>query len=79
MYYKFDSVEHFKIWHEEIKIKLGIPKPDGITTEYTDLLEREGQLFAFIDDELSDGLTVYELPSIHSKEDADLIKKIETF
>lgn len=79
MFYKFDSIEQFDDWHSEIKIQLGIPKPDGITTKYTDLLEKEGQLFAFVDDELANGLNPYDLPPIHSKEDADLIKKVETF
>ena len=35
MWAKFDTIEEFNQWHEGIKTFLGIPRPDGVTTEYT--------------------------------------------
>jgi hypothetical protein len=78
MFYKFDSIEQFNEWHTAIKIQLDIPRADGITTRYTDLYEREGQLFALIDDDLADGFTPFDLPPANSIADVRLVKKVET-
>jgi len=57
MWYKFDSTEQFNTWHEQIKTLLGIPLPDGITTEYTELLTKDdGELYAWVDEEYANGL-----------------------
>lgn len=64
MYYSFNSVEDFDLWHENIKQELGYPLKDGITTEYTELLTKDdGELYAFVDDELAAGLTQTEKPA----------------
>lgn len=64
MFYLFRSVEHFNLWHENIKQELGYPLNDGITTEYTELLTKDdGELYAFVDDELAVGLTPTEKPA----------------
>lgn len=63
MYYKFNSQEHFNIWHEQIKTLLGIPLPDGITTFYTELLTKDnGELYAFVEEQYADGLEITTKP-----------------
>lgn len=57
MFYLFNSVEHFNLWHENIKKQLGYPLNDGITTEYTELLTKDdGELYAWVDEEYANGL-----------------------
>ncbi len=64
MYYKFDSVEDFDAWHNNIKEELGYPLEDGITTEYTELhTKTDGELYAFVDDELATGLIATDKPT----------------
>lgn len=64
MFYKFESREQFDNWHNNIKEQLGYPLADGITVEYTELLQKDnGELFAFVDDELADGLIVTDKPA----------------
>lgn len=64
MFYKFDSVEEFDLWHKNIKMKLGYPLNDGITTAYTELLTKDdGELYAFVDDEYAQGLLPTNPPS----------------
>lgn len=66
MYYSWESQEKFDIWHEEVKISLGIPYPNknfntgetnedaSWTTSYTVLLtDDEGVLFAKVSDEIA--------------------------
>ena len=57
MFYEFDSKEHFDQWHNQLKIELGYPLEDGITTEYTKLEVKEnGQFYAFVDEIHATGL-----------------------
>jgi hypothetical protein len=68
MYYLFDSQEHFAEWHANLKATLGYPLEDGITTEYTKLLTKDnGELYAFVDEELAAGLTQTEKPADKAK------------
>ena len=59
MYYKFESQEHFNLWHNNLKEQLGYPLNDGITTNYTELLTKDnGELYAFVDEQYSNGLEI---------------------
>jgi len=63
MWYKFDSLEHFETWHNQIKTQLGIPMDDGITVNYTELMTRaNGELFAYVDEPYAEGLTLTNRP-----------------
>jgi hypothetical protein len=58
MWAKFNTLEEFDAWHTGIKNQLGIPKPDGITTAYTEAhLMEDGTYSAWVDSEYTDGLT----------------------
>lgn len=35
---RFNSQEDFDNWHSEVKTSLGMPRSDGVTTEYTKLI-----------------------------------------
>lgn len=57
-FYKWNSIEDFNTWHESIKLILGLPYDDGITTEYTTaLLQEDGSVIAYADEEYADKLT----------------------
>lgn len=57
MWARFESLEDFNIWHDEIKAILGIPLPDGITTEYTTAhLMSDGSYSAWVEEIHADGL-----------------------
>lgn len=57
MWASFDSLEDFVAWHEAIKQELGIPLPDGITTEYTEPVTLpSGEIVAWVDSEHTSGL-----------------------
>jgi hypothetical protein len=63
MWAKFETLEAFDLWHNQIKEQLGIPLPDGITTAYTQTqLLADGSYCAFVEDEYSEGLVVTERP-----------------
>jgi hypothetical protein len=58
MWAKFNTLADFDAWHANIKNQLGIPKPDGITTAYTEAyLVEDGTYSAWVDNEYANGLT----------------------
>ena len=58
MWAKFNTLAEFDAWHTGIKNQLGIPRPDGITTEYTEAhLMEDNTYSAWVDIEYSDGLS----------------------
>lgn len=58
MWAKFNTIEDFNAWHNEIKNTLGIPLQDGITTSYTNAhLVEDGTYSAWVEPEHADGLT----------------------
>ena len=58
MWVLFADQQEFDAWHEPIKVALGLPFDDGITTEYTKLVTSfDGRLVAWVDDDLATGLT----------------------
>ena len=62
MWARFETLEAFEIWHTQIKEQLGIPLPDGISTQYTEAsLTYDGSYCAFVEDEYANGLTLTEL------------------
>jgi hypothetical protein len=72
-WYKFDSLEAFNAWHEQLKSDLNYPLPsidkDGniigepFTTDYTSAVKVSDEDFrAMIDEEFADGLTLSEAP-----------------
>ena len=68
MWAKFNDLDSFNAWHETIKEKLGIPLPDGITTEYTQAhLVEDGTYSAWVEQSEFDGL-VEGLPYFPKKE-----------
>lgn len=57
MWARFETLEAFEIWHTQIKQQLGIPLPDGISTEYTSTqLTPDGSYSAWVEQEYSEGL-----------------------
>ena len=67
MWAKFETLEAFEIWHTQIKEQLGIPLPDGISTEYTNAqLTPDGSYSAWVNDEHSQGL-IEGLPPISKR------------
>lgn len=57
MWAKFETLEAFEVWHTQIKERLGIPLPDGISTEYTDAqLTLDGSYSAWVEEEYFEGL-----------------------
>lgn len=58
-WYEWDSLELFNVWHETIKIKLGIP--DEQTEAYTSAQEVEGRWIAVVEDSDAEGLSITEL------------------
>jgi hypothetical protein len=58
-WYEWDSVESFDIWHETIKVKLGIP--DEQTDAYTSAQEVEGCWIAVVEESEAEGLTPTDL------------------
>lgn len=69
MWALFDSEEEFRLWHEPIKVALGLPFDDGITTEYTKLVTSfDGRLVAWVDDDFTVGLTETAPPTVLPRE-----------
>lgn len=65
MYYKFDSIKDFNTWHESVKSVIGLPLDDGITTDYTSpLLQEDGSVIAFSDEEYAQNLTLCQYKPI---------------
>ena len=63
MWAKFETIEKFNIWHTQIKEQLGIPLPDGVTTEYTEAIPlSDGSYYAFVHDKYADGLVETTAP-----------------
>ena len=65
MFAKWETIEDFNLWHTQIKEQLGIPLPDGVTTEYTEAIPLgDGSFCAFVHDEYAEGLieTTQPLP-----------------
>jgi hypothetical protein len=63
MWAKFETLEAFDLWHNQIKEQLGIPLSDGITTAYTQAqLIADGSYCAFVEDEHGEGLVSTERP-----------------
>ena len=61
MYYKFNSLEHFNEWHEQIKSDLGLPLDDGITINYTEpIVTEENEIIAFSDEQYATNLPVID-------------------
>jgi len=57
MWARFETLEAFNIWHAQIKEQLGIPLPDGISTEYTNAqLTPDGSYSAWVEPKYFDGL-----------------------
>ena len=57
MWARFETIEAFNLWHTQIKEQIGIPLPDGISTEYTKaFLVEDGTYSAWVEDEYSTGL-----------------------
>ena len=73
-WYKWDSVELFENWHDEIKIKLGIPKQSTnqsgdisseaiVTDSYTNhYIVNEFDVRAIVESEQAEALTPSENP-----------------
>lgn len=59
MWYEFNTLEEFDIWHTKICTALGIPNEH--TTAYTEVLEVDGKWIAVVHDSESTGLTATEL------------------
>lgn len=58
MWARFETIEEFETWHESIKTALGIPLPDGITTEYTEAFQvSDGSYSAWVEESEAEGLT----------------------
>ena len=67
MWARFETLEAFEIWHTQIKEQLGIPLPDGISTQYTEAsLTPDGSYSAWVEQEYFDGL-VEGLPPISKR------------
>jgi hypothetical protein len=73
MFYIFQDIEEFNIWHEQVKIEIGLPFADGITTEYTSpIIQDDGSVIAFSDEEFAEGLTVTSYsPPVNNYEPVD--------
>lgn len=57
MWAKFETLEEFNLWHDAIKIALGFPLADSVSTEYTKaILVSDGSYSAYVDIENSEGL-----------------------
>lgn len=58
MWARFETIEEFESWHQAKKEALGIPLPDGITTEYTEaFLVSDGSYSAWVEQSEAEGLT----------------------
>lgn len=67
MWAKFETLEAFNLWHNQIKEQLGIPLSDGITTAYTQAqLIADGSYSAWVEQEYFDGL-IEGLPPISKR------------
>jgi hypothetical protein len=58
-WYEWDSSESFNIWHETIKIKLGIPYDQ--TDAYTSAQEVEGKWIAVVEESEAGELSLTNL------------------
>jgi hypothetical protein len=69
MWYEWDSLEAFNVWHEALKQSLGyplistnqatgLPDPDAqITENYTSAIEVQGKFIALVEENYAEGLT----------------------
>jgi len=73
MFYIFQDIKEFNIWHEQVKIEIDLPFADGITTEYTSpIIQDDGSVIAFSDEEFAEGLTVISYsPPVNNYEPVD--------
>jgi hypothetical protein len=73
---KFDSIESFNNWHDQIKAQLGLPRlsvdefgqevPNSvIITAYTDPhIKAVDDVRAFVEDQFIEGLTITDAPEV---------------
>ena len=71
MWYEFNSLEEFNVWHTEICESLGIPNEQ--TTAYTEAIEVEGKWITVVHDSEAAGLTPTELRPIILNPDRALV------
>lgn len=65
MWYFWDSLNKFNIWHEQVKLGLGLPKPGinsatgeidnnaQMTTDYTEIKSYENGFIAYIENDIA--------------------------
>lgn len=73
MWYEWNSIEEFNIWHDQLCSQLGFPliginlatgEPDENapkTTKYTNTIQVENKWIAFIEEQYSTNLTITDL------------------
>lgn len=74
-WYKWENLQDFQIWHNEVKQKMGLPKLSidqfgneclPLNENYVEPIEIDGKLIAFVEDEYAVNLTLTNLRPIRS-------------